>query len=695
LIDLRNEVSRRGGAVDRKLRGRRIGALDSAPAREDDLSMEFGASASARRAAALSAGAFVGGAGLAATALGLATGHDRIGVVGFAVGHVALVVVGVVIVVRSEFRRVGWLLVAIAAAGSLHVLANHVAVAMLEHDGADVGVRVMSGIQGASFAPVLVGSVLLCLTFPDGRLVSRRWRPVAWATIALGAMALIGGMLDAFRSDDVLAMLKDRSLQRADDPSSDATDTFFAVVSSLLLVAGAAALMSRWRRSERDERARIQWVMFAAVAFALHWPLAEIADTELMYQVAPGVVATLVASAFAAAIFRYRLFDIDVAMRRSVVYGVLWTAIAGFYLGLAAVLGIAAGTRLPVGVAIAVTLAATIVFEPARRRLEAVADRVAFGRRSDPTAVIGQLGDVITVATDVGEISRHLASAAMTATRAASVTVALDGAPVVRLGRPTGEGELAVAIQHADETLGEIRVQPRDGVWLDETARSVLPVLASLAAIGVEHVQLAARIAHAASQERRRVERDLHDGAQQELVALIARLGLARVNANGDRGLLAEIELDVQRILSDLRDLARGIHPAVLTDGGLAEAVHDLTDRLPLPVTIEAPRPIATARFDPDTEVAAYFFVAEALNNVIKHAAATHATVRLEHRGTSLIAIVVDDGCGFDPDRAPRHGLNGITDRVAAEGGRVTITSSPGTGTTLTAIVPASIVARS
>jgi signal transduction histidine kinase len=201
-----------------------------------------------------------------------------------------------------------------------------------------------------------------------------------------------------------------------------------------------------------------------------------------------------------------------------------------------------------------------------------------------------------------------------------------------------------------------------------------------------------ARLVHAEDEGRRRLERDLHDGVQQELVALLARLGLARNQMRRDPGLseetLGEAQRDAQRALLSLQEVSRGIHPPLLTDRGLGHAVAERAARLPIPVAVDD-RLSARGRLPGDVEAASYFFVSEALTNVLKHAGATRADVLIDVMGDRLHVVVGDDGRGFDVPRTRAHGLVGLRDRIEALGGTLDVVSRPGQGVTLVASIPA------
>jgi signal transduction histidine kinase len=232
---------------------------------------------------------------------------------------------------------------------------------------------------------------------------------------------------------------------------------------------------------------------------------------------------------------------------------------------------------------------------------------------------------------------------------------------------------------------GSDLARSRRAAWPPRPARqvSVLAPQREQAEVG----DAGARLVAAADRERRRLERDLHDGAQQRLVSLSARLRLlaSRLPPGSEaERLLAEARTELAASLQELRDLARGIHPATLSARGLAAALEALTARAPLPVELlvepggRAPEPV---------ELAAYYLVAEALTNILRHSEATSAGVSVAQRGTWLVVEVADDGAG-GADRDSGSGLRGLTDRIEALGGRLEVSSPAGVGTTLRAEIP-------
>jgi signal transduction histidine kinase len=197
-----------------------------------------------------------------------------------------------------------------------------------------------------------------------------------------------------------------------------------------------------------------------------------------------------------------------------------------------------------------------------------------------------------------------------------------------------------------------------------------------------------ARLVAAGDAARRRIERDLHDGAQQRLVSLSVMLNLARRQVEPGTPtaeLLDTAMAELTAGLAELRDLARGIHPALLTERGLDQALAALAARAPLPVAITAP---LDERLPPALEAAAYFVVTEALTNVAKYASASAAEVHIHRENGEVVIDVADDGIG-GADPAAGSGLAGLADRVTALGGRLDVVSPPGGGTRVRAELPA------
>jgi signal transduction histidine kinase len=540
---------------------------------------------------------------------------------------------------------------------------------------------------GIVLLPLLLFWMIGSPTLADPNVI---WYPVsARSPIAIPGLAALGGLGSAVQAPTTIFLL------------------------ALVILA------LRYRRFGPEQRRQIRWPLYAlavtAVFFAAlfipprGWGLPLWAQAIIYYG-----IALLIPTGILIGIVRHRLLDVDVVIRRSLVYGVLWALIALAYVGIAAALGVALGRQVPLALAIGVTVVATLVFQPARRRLEALADRLVFGHRLSGYELISQLGARLESSPAAEDVAGTVATAVQAGLGAGWVRVILNGGernPLVAVGivyGPEAEPVLSAPLVHGGDVIGQIECgAKRDGRY-DGADRDLLTNLGRQAALAIRNSQLAtelaarlddlaasrARLVVAEEAGRRRLERDLHDGVQQELVGLLARLGLARNQLQRDAAAaeqtLGDAQVDARRALESVQELARGIHPAVLTDRGLIEAVEERATRMNLPVDVTLDGIPRNLRLSPQLEGAAYFFVSEALANVLKHSRARSAAIRLECLPAGRLLVEVrDDGSGFDPSTTGLSGLRGLADRIDAVGGRMELTSGPLTGTVLRAYLPA------
>lgn len=643
----------------------------------------------------------------------------------FALGFPATPVLGCVLARRRPYNPVGWILLGAALAIAVSTMANgygeYGAVARPRSLPATPAVTWLAWVGFLGFA---LPASLLLLFFPDGRLLASRWRLVGWTAAAGIVLSSFGEATSPGPISDVPAVDNPFGLH---DPVPELASGLGLLAVLVAFLAGAVSLVLRYRRGSAEVRQQLKLVaVVGVVLLALVAAMNAVPGAHDSWLWPAHIVVLLVAlpTAIAVSVLRYRLYDIDRLVRRSVAYGVLWTLITAAYAATAAALGIAAGRRLPVSVAVVLTIAVTLVFQPARKWLERLADRVVFGRRRTATELLGELGATLRGDLDIAELGPRLAVAVRHGLDLRWARVALylaDGGH--RLLEPIGADGigpdadvtpvLRAIMSSGDQELGEVQCGPKsEGVFTDEDRR-LLETLAGQAALAVHNGRLAAelsarldeigrqaaelaasrtRIVAAQDAERRRIERNLHDGAQQELAALMAKLRLARNqlrdNPTGAEATLTELQDDARLVLSGLRELAQGIHPSILTDKGFVEAIEARTARLPLDVTIDATGVIRATRWTEETEATAYFVVSEALANVLKHANARSATVKVVVDGNQLCLAVTDDGIGFHPEGTGGTGLANLADRVAAAGGTLRVRSEPGHGCTVAASLP-------
>ena len=405
------------------------------------------------------------------------------------------------------------------------------------------------------------------------------------------------------------------------------------------------------------------------------------------------------AVSLALAFLRPERVDIDRVLRRSLVYGGLWLAIAAVYVGASAALGVAVGRRLSVGWAITLTVVATLALQPLRGRLERLADRWVFGTRTDPTRVIARLGATLEDTYELDSLLPSMASALEDGLGLEWARVVLEPFDSMDERSPV----LTMQIILGDETLGVVECGPKTkGEFTDED-QAVVATLARQAALAVRNVRLTtqlsdqaaelaasrARLVRAEEAERRRMERNIHDGVQQDLVALIGQAGRVRTQLEREPDAVAEqlafLQSSLERLLGDLRELSSGIHPSLLRDRGLLAAVEALAARNPVPVLVRADLSLRRLRFAQEIEGAGYYTVAESLANSLKHADASQVEVTLSRSNGSLHISIRDDGKGFDGVASYGHGLSNLSERLAALGGRLDVKTRPGLGTTVSA----------
>lgn len=560
-----------------------------------------------------------------------------------------------------------------------------------------LGFQLMMTLGGIAIAH-LIG------LFPDGRLerrVERRVLGCSWALLALPPLVLLGRPTLLLPSYARVPELPNPYAVSALEPLGTVASWGVAMLQGVFAV-GVVLLVLRYRRSTEERRRRIRWLLLPAL-FAAAVAVVDLAFWHL-FDGAPSTAADVTMSALwiatiaslpvaiAIALVRPHLLDIERVVRQSLVYGSLWVLIAAAYVIAAAGLGLAAGRHLPLGLALALTVAATLVFHPARLRLGRLADHWVFGPRTDPARLISRLGSTLADTVELEQLLPRMATAVRDGLGLEWVRVRLEPAAPVGEDPPV----LTVPIVLDGERLGVVECGPKQVGALTGADEAVVVTLARQAALAVRNVRLTAeleasrlRLVRAQDAERRRIERNIHDGVQQDLVALVgaaahARRELARSAAAGEEA-VGELQAGLARVVSDLRELAHGIHPSLLSDRGLLEAVEALAARSTVPVSVRADPSLRGLRFAEAAEGAGYFTVAEALANVSKHAGASSAEVSLARANGSLRITVVDDGSGFDPVTVQGEGLANLAERLAALGGGLEVASTPGVGTTVTA----------
>lgn len=473
-----------------------------------------------------------------------------------------------------------------------------------------------------------------------------------------------------------------------------------------LMVVGVALFVARAIRMRPDERRKLRAVFVVLVLIALElvalmlgylWFAQPAPGTQLLNGLYGMLPFVAILSAVVVAGVQSRNLPVGLVVRRSLLFGLVWILIAATYVALASALGLAASARLPIGIAVVATVAATVVLEPVRRWVNRLAERRVFGKRLSGYELLVRLGGTLEHAFRPRELADELAAGLRDGLGLSWAQVSVDGY-VASAGTVSGDAVVVRQLSHGETAVGEIRCGPKLGGAFLPRDLELVETLARQAALALHNARQAAeleasrsRIVQAQDAERRRIERDLHDGVQQQVVALVAKLGLARSALNRDAArageLLGEVQGEALRIVEDLRELAHGIHPSVLTDEGLVAAVESTARRMPIPVAVTA-NGVRSTRYPVEVEESAYYFVSESLTNVLKHARATRAEIDLVGLHQTLVVEVRDDGTGLPPEVEAGAGLTALRDRIEAVGGTLLVHSEIGGGAVVSAVLP-------
>jgi signal transduction histidine kinase len=647
----------------------------------------------------------------------------------FAVCFALAATVGAVIVRRADSHPVGVLVLVAGTAYAAGLAAEGYAKLMAAGGRLNFGTALASWLDLTSWR---LGAVLLAIAlalFPERRPDSlfTRWLIillVADGAAVVAVTAFTPGPLDAGTYQD--NPLSGAWLQPAVEAVGSPAETLSWVLTALAV----GSVVRRYFRAPAGARRQLRWPALLAAVLLVGLLIAFLGFANgVVLQVVPFLLSVVgLPIAMAAAILSDHLYDIDVIINRSVVYGLLAVTITAVYLATVVVLQLLFLDAEPPTslITIIALVLVSLIALPARDRLQRLADRMLFGRRSTPYHALASFAEMSAGAWSLQDTAPRLAGLLADATGATLAVVYIRAddqlLPVSREpGPPSGlepiavpdidatlSGfELATRVERSGELLGAMAVTLPAGRPVRPAERRLIRQLAGQAALVFETLRLTSelsrhaqalaeqaaelrrsrlRLVRAQDAERSRIGRDLHDGSQQHLVAIIARAGLARSQLSRDTtkadGTLAALQQDTKSALSEIRELVHGIFPPILADRGLVVAVEQRAARLPIDVTVDAEPADRGRRFDESVESAAWFVVSEALTNVLKHAHAQHVTIRF-HVDDMLTIEVIDDGVGI-AGRMPGHGLTGMGDRVAALDGAFRLVETPIGGTTVT-----------
>jgi signal transduction histidine kinase len=645
------------------------------------------------------------------------------------------------LIVRQTGNLIGWIMLGAGAAQAFLTIASvYAVIGIATFPGSLPAAKQVGTLAECTFPAVVFTVAFMFLLFPTGTLPSRRWRPVAAAGLVLAALTTAGLVVHPRLVELIApggASLSYPNPLAAGDPGPVLRTVLVGTLNGLsavflpFLVATFVSLAVRYRTGGRLLRQQVKWLALTAVGFTLCLLIAllGIADGQAQLTTVAYTAVQLIAlfgipAAMAIAILKHRLYDIDVIISRAVVYGLLSAAATGVYAGIVLGIGTFVGHRSGPLLTIAAAVTIALLFQPLRHRAQLLANRLVYGQRATPYQALSDFAGDMAGQLDLTEAVDKMVSVLAGATGAdraeAWIRVGTElrlaatwphGSPLlaaITIGAgdslPAFEGvSRAVAVRHGGELLGALSLQKPRNEPLTSTEDELMRHLASQAGLVLRNAALTAdlratiddlrasrrRLVETQDAERQKIERNLHDGAQQQLIALTIHLSLLQESADDPaavRELVAAVKTGVRAALDDLRDLARGIYPPLLADQGLVPALQAQARKAALPVEIDAD---GIGRYPQDAEAAVYFCTLEALQNITKYASASRAKVGLSCSDDSLRFTVSDNGTGFDT-ATTRYGtgLQGMADRLAALGGALRVRSQPGHGTILSGELP-------
>lgn len=642
--------------------------------------------------------------------------------------------VGALVASRQPRNPLGWLFLLMSLCVVLGVMGEDYPIyAIRTNPGSLPGPEWVLWVSGWTFGIAGAAVPLIILLFPSGTVPSRRWRSVPWLLVGgtLWALAWYAVEPRGLAPTPGLRVRNPVAIEGIRGIASPmiTAGTIVALLSALACFVG---LILRFRRSQGEERQQLRWLAYVG-AFSLVTFIglfvgdalpgeAQVVE-DIFWSVFVASLMVGIPAACGIAILKYRLYELDVVIKKTVVFAILAGFVTLVYVGI--VIGIGnlvtdAETGFSVLVFGAIALVA-LILQPLRHWARRLADRLVYGKRATPYEVLSQFTERIGETLSVEDVLARMTQLITAGTGADRAEVWLRVGRELRLEassplreddeRPRlsleaddeppeiPEATEVIPVRYRGELLGAIAVSVPAADPLTPEQERMISELAAQAGLVLRNVGLTAelrarleelqrsreRLVAAQDEERRRIERNLHDGAQQQLIALAVKARLAQQLAERDpgasAGLLGDIQHDADAALDDLRDLARGIYPPLLADQGLGAALDAQARKAPIPVTVDV---ADDARYPQAVESAVYFCCLEALNNVAKYADASRASVRIDREDGRLRFEVADDGRGFDVEATTQGtGLQGMADRLDALGGGFEVRSTPGSGTTI------------
>ena len=561
----------------------------------------------------------------------------------------------------------------------------------------------------------------LLLLFPDGRLLSRRWRPVAWLACAGIGLVVVGAAGGA-------AALSGPELVSEDASNTPAIATFVVASGAcfvlLAAVASVASLVLRFRRSQGEERLQLKWFALAG-AFGFMSVAVQFLpafEPSLWGDLLLGAGLLFIPVAAGIAILKHRLYDIDVVINKTVVFGALGFFISAVYITIVVGVGTIAGAagKPNLTLSIAATAVVAVAFQPMRERVQRFANRLVYGERATPYEVLTRfsksMATVVSVEDILPEIARHTAQGLGARRVRATVRLPAGERTASYPQGATSQGHVTetIPVTFQDAQVGEITITKGPSESLTAQERKLLEQLAAHSGVVLHNYTLAfelrqrleelalqaedlessrARLVSVTDTSRRAIEQAIRQGVESRLIVIRRELQAAervmKIDPSNAASLLDWLAAQTTETLEALRDLARGIYPPLLADKGLIVALEAHIRKIGLGTSMRIDEGLASKRFERAIEATGYFCIREALDNAARHAAGAPVRASIEDHGDHLTFSVADEGPGFDRNAVSfGQGLQSMADRLAAAGGELKVRSSPGRGTMVTGSLP-------
>jgi len=636
---------------------------------------------------------------------------------------VGFALVGALVASRRPGNPIGWIFVAVSILYGLIALAA--AVIMVSPPASPL-YELAYWLGSWLWIPAtLLPATFVSLVFPDGHPPSPRWRFVAWSA-ALGiTLATVGVM---FYPDPLASLGQDQASPFGIPGAAPVLDPLLMVGMVFLAVGvfgSLAALLVRFRRSEGIEREQIKWLVYALGMYVVLSVLTSLFaglwagfrwGMELSIVVTNlGILGIAVAAMVA--ILRHRLYDIDLIINRTLVYSALTVGVATLCGLVVGVLGVLFQTRSSLGVSLLATGLAAILVQPMRDGLQRLVNRLMYGERDDPYAVLSKLSRQLETSLAPEATLPAVGETVAQALKLPYVAIALkqEGElkivasyglardellqlPLIDQGETIGQLSLSTRSPNEPFTPGEQRLLRDIAHHIGVTAHTVL-LTQDLRKLAEDLQRSREELVKNREEERRRLRRDLHDELGPQLASLKLNLDVARNLVSRDpraaEALLLDLRSQSQSAIADIRQLVFDLRPPALDELGLVGAIQEYTRQIAshengrqdgLKIRVDSPKDLPS--LPAAVEVAAYRITLEALANFVRHSQGSNSYVSLAVSDMNLQVEVRDDGQGLPKDVQPGVGLNSMRERAAELGGTCVIESLPGGGTRVLARLP-------